>query len=63
VGVKIPFLPKVWTSFLIWKGDEEFSPHGKILFNSRITSYLSTEGVVIASEMVFKSIGISSMPR
>ena len=53
VGVKIPFLPKVKISFIIWEGDDEFSPQGKILFNSHIASYLSTEGVVIASQMIF----------
>jgi len=52
-GVKIPFLPKVKISFIIWEGDDEFPPQGKILFNSHIASYLSTEGVVIASAMVF----------
>ncbi len=53
VGMKISFLPKVKISFIIWEGDDEFSPQGKILFNSHIASYLSTEGVVIASAMVF----------
>lgn len=52
VGVRISFLPRVSISFVIWKGDDEFLPEGSILFNSNITSYLSTEGVVIASEMV-----------
>lgn len=53
VGMKIPFLPKVSISFVIWKGDDEFPPNGKVLFNSNISSYLSTEGVVIASAMLF----------
>lgn len=56
VGVRVPFLPKVSISFVIWKGDDEFPPNGKILFNSDITSYLSTEGVVIASEMLFNRL-------
>jgi len=56
VGVKISFLPKVKISFVIWKGDDEFSPQGKILFNSHIASYLSTEGIVIASAMVFNEL-------
>ena len=56
VGVKIFFLPKVSISFAIWKGDDEFPPEGKILFNSSISSYLSTEGIVIASEMVFNEL-------
>jgi len=56
VGVKIPFLPKVKISFIIWEGDDEFSPQGKILFNSHIASYLSTEGIVIASAMTFNEL-------
>ena len=56
VGVKIPFLPKVKISFIIWEGDDEFPPDGKILFNSHIASYLSTEGVVIASAMIFNKL-------
>ncbi len=56
VGVKIPFLPKVKISFIIWEGDDEFSPQGKILFHSHIASYLSTEGIVIASAMIFNKL-------
>jgi len=56
VGVRISFLPKVQISFIIWEGDDEFPPQGKILFNSQIASYLSTEGVVIASEMLFNEL-------
>jgi len=56
VGVRVPFLPKVSISFVLWKGDDEFPPNGKILFDSTITSYLSTEGIVIASEMLFNEL-------
>ena len=56
VGVRISFLPKVKISFIIWEGDDEFPPQGKILFNSHIASYLSTEGVVIASAMTFNEL-------
>ena len=56
VGMKITFLPKVKISFIIWEGDDEFPPDGKILFNSHIASYLSTEGVVIASAMTFNEL-------
>ena len=56
VGMKITFLPKVSISFVIWKGDDEFPPNGKVLFNSGVSCYLSTEGVVIASAMVFNEL-------
>lgn len=56
VGMKITFLPKVSISFIIWKGDDEFPPNGKVLFNSGVSCYLSTEGVVIASAMMFNEL-------
>ena len=56
VGVSVSFLPRVNISFLLWKGDDEFPPEGKILFDSNITSYLSTEGIVIASGMLFNKL-------
>ena len=56
VGMRVSFLPKVKISFIIWEGNDEFTPQGKILFNSHIASYLSTEGVVIASGMVFNKL-------
>jgi hypothetical protein len=56
VGVKIPFLPKVKISFIIWEGDDEFPPNGKVLFNSGVSCYLSTEGIVIASAMTFNEL-------
>lgn len=56
VGMRISFLPKVKISFIIWEGDDEFPPQGKILFNSHIASYLSTEGIVIASAMTFNEL-------
>jgi len=51
--MRISFLPKVKISFIIWEGDDEFAPQGKILFNSHTAFYLSTEGIVIASQMIF----------
>ncbi|MBA7491512.1 hypothetical protein ES702_02059 [subsurface metagenome] len=56
MGVRVPFLPKVSISFVLWKEDDEFSPDGKVLFNSNIISYLSTEGIIIASEILFNRL-------
>lgn len=56
VGMRISFLPKVKISFIIWQGDDEFAPQGKILFNSHTAFYLSTEGIVIASTMIFNEL-------
>ena len=56
VGMRISFLPKVKISFIIWEGDDEFAPQGKILFNSHTAFYLSTEGIVIASTMIFNEL-------
>ena len=56
VGMRISFLPRVSISLVIWEGDDEFPPNGKVLFDSNIPSYLSTEGIVIASAMVFNEL-------
>lgn len=56
VGMRISFLPQVKISFIIWQGDDEFAPQGKILFNSHTAFYLSTEGIVIASTMIFNEL-------
>jgi hypothetical protein len=51
-AVTIPAFEYVPLTFLIWKGDEEFSPEANILFDSTITDYLSTEDIIVACEMI-----------
>lgn len=52
VAVRIEALPRVSITLVIWEGDDEFEPAGKILFDSSITHYLSTEDIAVVSGMV-----------
>ena len=45
-------LPKVPVTLVIWGGDEEFEPSGKILFDKSISHFLSTEDVAWVSGMI-----------
>ena len=53
-SVIIPALPRVPIALIFWSGDEEFQPEARILFDSTIPTYLSTEDVaVLAQQTVF----------
>ena len=53
-SVIIPALPRVPIALIFWSGDEEFQPEARILFDSTIPTYLSTEDVVVlAQQTVF----------
>ncbi|MEW6261523.1 MAG: DUF3786 domain-containing protein [Thermodesulfobacteriota bacterium] len=45
-------LPRVPVTIVVWGGDEEFEPAGKILFDRSIHHYLSTEDVAWLSGMI-----------
>ncbi|MFC2038552.1 DUF3786 domain-containing protein [Chloroflexota bacterium] len=51
-SVTINAFPKVPLTFVIWSGDEEFSPEANILFDATITDYLSTEDLIVLCELV-----------
>lgn len=44
-----PF-PFVKIVIVLWRGDEEVSPNGNILFDKNITDYLSAEDIAVVSE-------------
>jgi hypothetical protein len=52
VGVKMQAFPRVPVGLVLWKGDEEFTPEGNVLFDSSITGYLPVEDIVILAETV-----------
>jgi hypothetical protein len=39
-------------TFALWRGDEEFSPNGGILFDANISDYLFTEDVTVLCETI-----------
>lgn len=43
---------RVPVTLVLWRGDEELSPQGSILFDDNISDYLSTEDVTVLSETV-----------
>jgi hypothetical protein len=57
----LPF-PKVPVTVMLWKGDEEFSPDGNILFNSSIKHFLSGEDIaVLAGIVIYKLMALSKL--
>ncbi|RLB27715.1 MAG: hypothetical protein DRG66_04960 [Deltaproteobacteria bacterium] len=52
ISVLIQALPKIPVTFVIWKGDEEFSSDGTILFDSSIKNILSAEDVSELTSMI-----------
>jgi hypothetical protein len=53
-AVVIPALPRVPIALIFWRGDEEFPPESRILFDATVPTYLSTEDVaVLAQQTVF----------
>ncbi len=52
ISVLIQALPKIPVTLVIWKGDEEFSSDGTILFDSSIKNILSAEDVVELTSMI-----------
>jgi len=52
VSIVVRALPLIPVALVLWKGDEEFSPEGNILFDRSIIGILSAEDVAWLSGMV-----------
>jgi len=52
VSVTINAFNHVPITFALWRGDEEFSPSGGILFDANISDYLSTEDITVLCETI-----------
>ena len=52
VAVTINAFSHVPITLVLWRGDEEFSPEGNILFDSTISDYLSTEDINVLCEII-----------
>lgn len=50
-AVEVPALPRVPLTFIIWAGDEEFTPNGGVLFDATAPEYLGTEDCVILAQI------------
>jgi hypothetical protein len=51
-ALKVQAFPYVALTLVLWEGDDEFEPTGKILFDKNIRHYLSTEDIAVLSGMV-----------
>ena len=52
VGLRLWVLPRIPLGLLVWRGDEEFPPEGKVLFDSSVKQYLPVEDIVVLAETV-----------
>ena len=52
VAVTIDAFSRVPITLVLWKGDDELTPEGNIIFNSNISDYLSTEDVNVLCETI-----------
>ena len=52
VSITLRPLPRLPLTVVLWKGDDEFTPEGSILFDSSVGSYLPTEDIAMLSGMV-----------
>jgi len=55
-AVRITALPRVPVVLVCWSGDEEFQSEAHILFDSSVSSYLSTEDVAVLSQQTVFSL-------
>jgi len=61
VSVTINAFSHVPITFALWRGDEEFSPSGSILFDANISDYLSTEDITVLCETIVWKL-VKSIP-
>ncbi len=52
ISVTVNAFPRVPITLVLWKGDDELSPNGNILFDANISDYLFTEDVAVLSETI-----------
>jgi len=52
VSVHLLALPRVPVALVLWRGDEEFSASGNLLYDATVTQYLSTEDMVVLAGTV-----------
>lgn len=51
ISLIIPVFPFIPITYVIWRGDEEFSPSATILFDESVSSYLPVEDIVIMASI------------
>jgi hypothetical protein len=60
LGMVVNTFPRLPLLFIIWRGDEEFEPNARILFDASATSYLNAfELRMLCGEVVNRLMGIA----
>jgi len=62
-SVTIDAFDRVPITFVLWKGDEEVSPNGNILFDANISDYLCTEDITVLTETIVWKLVRSIRPN
>jgi len=60
VSVEVQALPMVPVALILWKGDDEFSPEGTILFDRSVSGILSAEDIAwLAGMIIYPLMGMA----
>ncbi|MEW5724301.1 MAG: DUF3786 domain-containing protein [Thermodesulfobacteriota bacterium] len=63
-AARFPALPRAPVTLIVWGGDDEFEPSGRILFDRSISDYLTTEDVAwLAGLIVYRLMRLASRPN
>ena len=61
VAVAIQALPLIPVALILWKGDDEFSPEGTILFDRTVSQVLSAEDIAwLAGMIIYPLLGMAA---
>ncbi len=50
------FFPRLPVAFVYWRGDEEFPPYSKILYDVSASNYMSTHGLRALTEFLVQHL-------
>jgi hypothetical protein len=50
-AVVLPALPRVPIAFVLWCGDDEFTPSASVVFDAAVEGYLDAEAVTVLAEL------------
>jgi hypothetical protein len=62
-AARFQVFPRVSVTLIVWGGDDEFEPSGKILFDPSIKHYLTTEDAAWAASMVVYKLMRTKAPQ
>jgi hypothetical protein len=56
VAMRIPALPRVPIAFIVWRGDDEFSPSVSVVFDASVEGYLDSEVLTVLAELTSRRL-------